>query len=573
MKHMRRFTALVLTLVMVFSLTVSASAADKPKPEQVTAYLNYNLTVRFNGEAKLLGNVNGDQVYPITYGGTTYVPVRAISNLLGLKVTWLQERRIVKLSDSNDTKPITVKPDTPKKSGMEAIQPTIDPSIRVIYNGEEQEMKTVKGETVYPMLIGGTTYLPIRAVGDMLGLEIGWEQATQTVTLGFPKHDHDPSKVYEGYSIDSYKFTVWYEDGTKELFGLNEFDDIWETVKGSFPKEYLKKTLEAAITGIPIDPLLDMQTSEDAKVLGDKHIGYRWGEIDWSTANKGYVLVKINSDVKICDLPISYAQCYVTWAGGTDELGNGDYGSNTTGIEFSHSNWQKIPLWHAAGEYQCVIQLSAWNEFHMRSSGDDPTMLQLRFSAEIDDPDSVWLMSNTKADYESAPNACAKAKELTQNCKTDAEKIAAIYNFVSSTLTYDRELYNFVQAEDARGNRFVPYDLNPDHILANKKGVCEHYAALMTAMLRSVGVPCRFVIGSAKLNGTWDRHAWVAVRPETGTLNISGAGKDYRCKSWQEVDGQRIFTDPTGWIRLDPTNAHVPNVTSNDNNYVTDNYY
>jgi len=31
--------------------------------------------------------------------------------------------------------------------------------------------------------------------------------------------------------------------------------------------------------------------------------------------------------------------------------------------------------------------------------------------------------------------------------------------------------------------------------------------------------------------------------------------------------------NPTGWIRLDPTNAHVPNFTANDKDYITSECY
>ncbi|MBD5097993.1 MAG: hypothetical protein HDT35_00245 [Clostridiales bacterium] len=552
MKCRNRFVSLLLALVMVFSLTVSASAADTSKSEQVTAYFNYNLTVQFNGETKLLGNVNGDQVYPITYGGTTYVPVRAISNLLGLDVTWFQEDRVVRLLNSDDVKPITVKPDTSKKSGLETIQPTIDPGITVIYNGKEQEMKTVNGETVYPMLIGGTTYLPIRAVGDMLGLEVGWVQATQTVTLDFPKHDHDPSKVFDGLHIDNYKVTVYYKDGTRELFGLNELDDVWETAKGTFSKESLKIMLQAATNGVANDPFFGKQTSEDATVLGDKHIGYDWGEIDWSTASKGYIRVKADSKLA------SKVICEVTWYNETS--GGGNRFLNTKNIAET-GDWVNIPLWHSTGEHECLARI-------YYGFGSYTTNLQARFTAEIDDPDNMWLMSNIQVDYENASQTRTKALEITKNCKTDAEKIAAVYNFVSSTITYDHEMYNNDKAIEATGAQAPERDLDPDSILASKKGVCEHYAVLMAAMLRSVGVPCKYVDGWMKNTDGWERHAWVAVNPKTGTLNISGAGKDYA-----KTDLNDKPIDPTGWIRLDPTGANAPSVTSNDNNYRTSNYY
>ena len=115
--------------------------------------------------------------------------------------------------------------------------------------------------------------------------------------------------------------------------------------------------------------------------------------------------------------------------------------------------------------------------------------------------------------------------------------------------------------------------LNLDYILTHKTGLCSHYAALMTGMLRSVGVPCKYVSGDMYTGQTikgyndntpgWIGHAWVAVNPETGTLNKSalGAGNDY------SVFAPGEEAEPTGWIRLDPTNAHDKTFTSNDKNY------
>jgi len=56
---------------MVFGLTVSASAAA---PETVTVQLGPNITVKLNGEIQTMTDVNGDPVYPVLYGGTTYLP-------------------------------------------------------------------------------------------------------------------------------------------------------------------------------------------------------------------------------------------------------------------------------------------------------------------------------------------------------------------------------------------------------------------------------------------------------------------------------------------------------------------
>ena len=40
------------------------------------------------GDAKVLKNVKGEEVYPVLYNGTTYLPVRAVAEALGASVFW-----------------------------------------------------------------------------------------------------------------------------------------------------------------------------------------------------------------------------------------------------------------------------------------------------------------------------------------------------------------------------------------------------------------------------------------------------------------------------------------------------
>jgi hypothetical protein len=55
--------------------------------------------------------------------------------------------------------------------------------IKVTYNGKLQEMKDGVGNVVYPVIINGTTYLPVRAIASTLGVEITWDGASQTVNI------------------------------------------------------------------------------------------------------------------------------------------------------------------------------------------------------------------------------------------------------------------------------------------------------------------------------------------------------------------------------------------------------
>lgn len=569
--------AMALALALSIGLIpVNAYAAQaEPKAEQVAASINYDITVTFNGEPKALSNVNGKQVYPVLYGGTTYVPIRAIGYLLGLKVDWDQATRTVLLDkpsygEAADIK--TAKPDSPKKTGTEAIKPTIDPGITVKYNGEAQTMKTATGAVVYPMIDGGTTYLPIRAVSNMLGLEVDWEQATQTVKL-----------------TNSAKTVIVTSKGsvTIDLNDVinNNWSPIWD---------------QLATIGIAPDGEIMLELAHKAKeykdslfeaanntVVTDTGASNQYLAIDWSTANKGYINVKMK-DSPHEKLGSKFSIAWTNEKGQTRsevyELFPGqeydiplEGGSTEYAVSFTGTNWLVCQhlMPENAGSYQKIHSIAA------------------RFTAKIDDPDSRWLLSVPHADFKNAPNACAKALEITKGCKTDAEKITAVFNWVSSNIKYDWAMYNrnktaheifepTCMSSTPNSNRHwdatVDDNLGTDRILAAKSGVCQHYAALMAAMLRSLGVECKYVSGnvySDEAKGWSEPHAWVAVKPKTGELDMAalGAGKD-QDRSLAGADG--IKSTDTGWIRLDPTWGGTASGRANasvDNTYWANNRY
>lgn len=86
MRGKKTFFTLAIALTLICGMVIGANAADTLK--EITAYLNYGITIRYNGEAQNLTDAGGNRVYPITYNGTTYLPVRAVSNMLGIGVDW-----------------------------------------------------------------------------------------------------------------------------------------------------------------------------------------------------------------------------------------------------------------------------------------------------------------------------------------------------------------------------------------------------------------------------------------------------------------------------------------------------
>ena len=49
-----------------------------------------------------------------------------------------------------------------------------DESVSVTIDGEDVELADANGESVAPVIIGGSAYLPIRAVAEALGLDVDW---------------------------------------------------------------------------------------------------------------------------------------------------------------------------------------------------------------------------------------------------------------------------------------------------------------------------------------------------------------------------------------------------------------
>lgn len=59
-------------------------------------------------------------------------------------------------------------------------------NIKVTLDGNAVNLVDATGNPVEPFIIDGTTYLPVRAVAGAVGLEVGWDGATQTVVLTRP---------------------------------------------------------------------------------------------------------------------------------------------------------------------------------------------------------------------------------------------------------------------------------------------------------------------------------------------------------------------------------------------------
>ena len=57
-------------------------------------------------------------------------------------------------------------------------------NIKIVIDGEEIEAKDANGTKVEPFVYNGTTYLPVRAVGNAIGKDVSWDGVEKVVYLG-----------------------------------------------------------------------------------------------------------------------------------------------------------------------------------------------------------------------------------------------------------------------------------------------------------------------------------------------------------------------------------------------------
>jgi hypothetical protein len=56
-------------------------------------------------------------------------------------------------------------------------------NIKISINGKAVELKDAAGSPVEPFIYNGTTYLPVRAIAEALGMEVKYNETTNTVEL------------------------------------------------------------------------------------------------------------------------------------------------------------------------------------------------------------------------------------------------------------------------------------------------------------------------------------------------------------------------------------------------------
>lgn len=177
-RFIRWASILMCALTLVGAFSVSAAAAQA---STVSATISPDITVKVDGKIQTFFVADGTQVYPVIYNSTTYLPLRAIGELMNKNVNWDQSTLTVTLSGTRTAPATTGVRDV--NPVQQAIQAQLRPDFTIVVDGVSRTFTDTQGKTVYPMLYNGTTYLPLRAVGELMGKTVSWDAATRTASL------------------------------------------------------------------------------------------------------------------------------------------------------------------------------------------------------------------------------------------------------------------------------------------------------------------------------------------------------------------------------------------------------
>ena len=223
--------------------------------------------------------------------------------------------------------------------------------------------------------------------------------------------------------------------------------------------------------------------------------------LDASNVSEGYIMVKYTGSVGKIKIQITKS--------GSE---NYKYDLNNSGV------YEVFPLSEGSGSYQVkVFENIQGNQYSQAFSQS--------IDANITNQFGPFLYPNQYVNFNSASAAVQTSAAVAAGAADQIGVVTDIYNYVISNVTYDTAKASSVQSG------YLP---NVDVVLAQKKGICFDYAALMTAMLRSQDIPTKLVVGyTGNLY-----HAWINVY-------LEGQG-------W--VDNV-IYFDGNSWKLMDPTFA------------------
>lgn len=304
---MRRFAIIITTVALLLNTCITGTYAattesGTPTSKKVMFYVKPDIAVELDGVRQVLKDADEQSVYPIVYNGTAYLPVRAISALLGEPVEWDSGSKTIYIGKTlaypmKASAPIPTAAAIAANSSDVAEMNRIEPSlvtgysksdIFVMYDFVIQAFKDTNNITVYPLNYNGTTYLPIESLSSLMDETITWDGTAKKISISIGKISGEETEVIDATAAlfkDLYEReeALYYEASAKIASVKNATAEEKQAIATSASDNYLKAQ---AIT-LEVKAVKQTSFTEEEKTTYDKMLAF-------AESNEYYILVLEN---------------------------------------------------------------------------------------------------------------------------------------------------------------------------------------------------------------------------------------------------------------------------------------
>lgn len=448
---MKKIIALFLTITMMFSFIVPVMADEEIK---VT--------------------VNDKQIVftekPVMESDRILVPIRAIAEEMQFDVGWEQSTQEIKLENFNTILTLFVN------------QNTINKELKFASDTYDNKNSSIEID-VPAKIIDDRTYIPLRAITELFGATVNWDQSTSTANI-----------IYNTLYGD----TVTFEDEGMEFFCrlAITLEGIDVSDRNNIDEKFMIK-IESDKSDLYNGPIYE-NAIKDITTIG---------------INTGYSFIHIVNSLKDISKFPNLENIYLLGQNITD-LSPITYKKTWNNIDVYRN-----PIFDFSPLTQVTVNHSVYTGYfdYLFSYINEDYVYGEDISAEAKEKYDLFAENLAKM-FKTMQDVIKN--NITEDMTT-SEKIKVINDWIISNIKYDTDSQYF----NSIPHFYTTLDDQYTQIFSNivecailhKYAICEGYSTVFDIFCDMLNIPSIFISGEA-YNGEWEAHAWNIVKLEDGNL-------------------------------------------------------
>lgn len=161
----KQFASISACILLAGSLTAQAVDSSTAQTWVHPIYVN--------GQHADYTAADGTLLQPLMFQDSIYIPLRAVGDWMGKNVSWDTASRTITMSG---TVPQKVSFSNAGGNTARTTPVQVCPDISVVLDGSKKIFRSASGEVIYPLICDDYSYLPLRAVGELTGYQVRWEE-------------------------------------------------------------------------------------------------------------------------------------------------------------------------------------------------------------------------------------------------------------------------------------------------------------------------------------------------------------------------------------------------------------